>query len=144
MVPAVVFFFGIMPALSFLGRWDSYLSFSLYSGNLDDCDIQIDPADFARMPPAVRAATDPNSGAVDQTAWSNAELGAMPYPEHRIALNVGRSLARRARHGPVLVELDGKPNIRTGQIRSQYFCCPPGGGPPREISSDAYDKLSAP
>ena len=138
MVPAVVFLFGIMPILSFFGWWDSYLSFSLYSGSTCECDIQIDPEDYLRLPPAAQAATDPDTGSVDQTMWSTTELGAMPYPEHRIALNICRSLARRARHGPVLVQLGGKPNIWTGKRRYQFFWYPPGGGPAREISYDEF------
>ena len=140
MVPTMAFLFGIMPLLSFWGRWDSYLSFSLYSGSLCKRDIQIDPEDYNRMPSAAQAATDPDSGFVDQIEWSIAEMGAMPYPEPRIALSIGRALARRARHGAVRVQISGKPNMLTGQRKKQYFACPPGGAPAYEI---AYDEFSA-
>lgn len=139
LLPAVLFLFGVMPILSFFGRWDSYLSFSLYSGALCDCEIQIDPEDYARMPPAARKATEADSGLLDLTDWTTAELGAMPYPEHRIALNVCKSLARRARHGPVLIQLGSKPNLLNGRREYQYFSFPPGGGPPRKISAAQFN-----
>ena len=136
-LPTVVFCFGTLPILSFFGWWDSYLSFSLYSGSVCQCDIQIDPEDYERMPPAAQAATDPDSGAVDQISWSMMELGAMPYPEHRIALSVGRSLARYARHGPVIVQLRDQPNVMTGKRKYRYVRFPPGGGgPPRRSATN--------
>jgi hypothetical protein len=127
----VAFLFGALPALSFLDCWDSYPSFALYSGNLRQALVRIDPADRHRMPPTARPLIW-KDGTLDPFEWSVAELGATSYPEDRIALSVGRALARHAERAHVLVRLDGKPHPLTGVRRSRFVLCPIGGGPARE------------
>jgi uncharacterized membrane protein YphA (DoxX/SURF4 family) len=141
LVPVVLLFFGLMPMFSFFGWWDSYLSFSLYSGSTCKCEIYVDAEDLWRLPPAAVAATDLNTDSLNPITWSTEEMGAMPYPEPRIYRSLCTYLARRARHGPVLVQISGKPNLLTGERREQYFCFPSGGGPAREISEDEFDAM---
>lgn len=54
---------GVLPALSLIGWWDSYLSFALYTGNLDRGRL-------------VNAATDLQT-------WAMSDLNAPAYPEAR-------------------------------------------------------------
>jgi uncharacterized membrane protein YphA (DoxX/SURF4 family) len=139
MTPAILVACGIMPAFNFIDRWDSYPSFSLYSGSTCKSEIEIDPVDYERMPAAARTAIDRDTGNVDLIAWSTGELGAMPYPEHRIAMNVAASLAKRARSGPVLIQLQSRPNPLSGLRKFRYYSFAPGAGRAREISEAEYN-----
>jgi len=139
MVPGVLVAFGIMPLFNFIDRWDSYPSFSLYSGSTCKSEIEIDPADWKWMPAAAKSAIDPDTGDVDLISWSTSELGAMPYPEHRIAMNAAISLAKRARNGPVLIQLQSRPNPLTGVRKYRYYRLAPGTGRPSEISESVYN-----
>lgn len=139
LAPAVLLLFGVMPIFSFVGRWDSYPSFSLYSGSTCESEIRIDPDDLPVLPPSAKAAANPTDGSLDLTDWSIAEMNAIAYPEHRIAINVARSLARHVRRAPVLIELRSRPHFLSGQRTSQYFECPPGGGAPKPISEEEFN-----
>jgi hypothetical protein len=127
--------FGLLPALSFVNRWDSYLSFCLYSGNLRQAFIRVDPSDVACLPATARRLVS-DDGVIDPFAWSVAELGVVSYPEDRIAINIARALARRGVRHPIEVRLEGKPNLWTGERALRFVLCPVGGGPAQEEPPD--------
>jgi hypothetical protein len=89
----VVGLFALLPVLSFVGRWDSYFSFALYSANLATADIYITPALGERLPARMRAhvhAVQPPFDPVlqgplvfDHQTWALTEMGAPPLPEPR-------------------------------------------------------------
>jgi uncharacterized membrane protein YphA (DoxX/SURF4 family) len=128
----VILGFGVLPALSFVDRWDSYLSFSLYSGNTREARLHVDPLDRDRLPSAARAVLR-EDGWLDLFDWSERELGATSYPEDRVALHIGRTVARRVTSGDVLLRLEGKPHPITGVRSLRFVRCPRGGGPPEEV-----------
>jgi len=91
---ALVVLVGVMPALSLVGLWDSYLSGALYSGNIAEAVIAVSPAAKPRLPPEMLRYVITNRQNVDVLVvgdWSLGELGTPPYPQARVY----RALARR-------------------------------------------------
>ena len=98
--------FASLPALSFVGAWDSYLSFSLYSGHLTQADLFISADLRERLPEAVRHFTPPTPEpyhpqlqgpyVVRVDLWSAAVLSVPPLPESRNYRNIARWMASLA------------------------------------------------
>jgi uncharacterized membrane protein YphA (DoxX/SURF4 family) len=89
----------IMPALSFLGVWDNYLSFAMYSGNSNQAWIYMPASVADRLPDELQEHTAENPSKVDTidiTQWSYAELNVPPYAELRIYRNIGRKVCSAA------------------------------------------------
>ena len=83
---AVLVLVGVLPALNGLNRWDSALSFNVYSGNVSQAEICLLPEGVAALPPALvpfLEAGDPCT-VLDLDAWARAEFQANQYPENRI------------------------------------------------------------
>lgn len=93
----------VLPVLSFMGEWDSYLSFSLYSGNLSKADMFVSTEMAERLPPHVKKMLNPMSTpydverqgpwVVNHQGWSVLHMGVPPLPEPRGYRAVGRYLA---------------------------------------------------
>ena len=93
----VAVLFWMMPALSFVGLWDAYLSGALYSGNVAQGIVAITPRLRARLPAEVDRHVIVNrvgTNVLTVWDWSMGELHAPPYPERRVYLNVARTLCR--------------------------------------------------
>ncbi len=129
---AVLLLFGIAPVFSFWNLWDSYLSFSFYSGNLHEARVQVDSLDHPTLPPQAQALID-SDGGFNPLFWAVDEMNATPYPEPRVMLQLGQALARRARMGDVYIQIADKPDILTAERRIRTYRCPRGGGDPEEI-----------
>ncbi len=99
----------LLPVLSYFGRWDSYFSFALYSGNTATADLFLVPSMVSRLPEPLRRFAHPlhedvlknNPGlrglsVFDMQSWSQAELGVPPIPEPRAYRVIGRTLAQYA------------------------------------------------
>jgi hypothetical protein len=95
----------LLPVLSYFGRWDSYFSFALYSGNTATADLFMVPSMVQRLPEPLRRFAHPlhedvlkiNPGlrglsVFDMQSWSQAELGVPPIPEPRAYRVIGRAL----------------------------------------------------
>jgi len=123
--------FGLLPLLSFADLWDSYPSFSIYSGTLYEARIYVASEDRGMLPPYVVELIDADGG-FDPTFWAVHEFTAPPYPEPRVMLALGRELARRATHADVYLQIAGRPDLSTGERRVRIFRCPLGGGEPVE------------
>ncbi len=92
----------LLPVLSLCGWWDSYFSFSLYSGDLAVADVYVTekyiarlPADLRQFVHPVRPSYDPKwqePYLFDYTSWSMHELGAPGLPEPRGYLAMFRRL----------------------------------------------------
>ena len=90
---AVVALFWLLPILSFLGKWDSYLSFSLYTGNLTKADIFISASLRERLPPALQEFIVPTPAPYNEQLqgpyvvlvelWADKILRVPPLPEAR-------------------------------------------------------------
>lgn len=99
----VLVLFAIAPALSLVNRWDTFLSFSLYTGNRDTAIFYMVAPVVERLPADVQELVTeddpqdpsrPNSLAVADWSWE--EMNVPPYPEIRIFKNIGREICRGA------------------------------------------------
>lgn len=102
--------FGVLPALSFVGWWDAYLSASLYSGNTMRANLTLDDEAVEALPPDVRERFV-SYGEVDLPGWAFDELNVPVYPARRVF----RGLALRL-GGPEHARLvtHDRPDWRTG------------------------------
>lgn len=77
---------GLLPLLNNLNRWDSALSFNVYTGNVGTATVLMDPAAVVRLPAEVaRHVTLEGEWAVlDVNVWAMHEFNAGAYPETRV------------------------------------------------------------
>lgn len=119
--------FAVMPILSFLGLWDSYLSSTLYSGNIKDAKVYIKGVSLSELPAGIGKYSVPISqteSAIDIYKWSFGELNVPPYPEDRIFKNIGKMICGLSKNSSgVNLVIAGKPHFKTGtQISKSYSC----------------------
>lgn len=111
----------ILPMLHLAGRWDNYLSFTLYSGGTPQLYICTeDPAALQAMAPympKVRNGFIPCKYPVSTYAWSARLMYTTPYPEERVFRVIAREWRKwypgaavkfyvfRSGFSPTLVEL---------------------------------------
>jgi hypothetical protein len=83
---AVVVLVGVMPLLNGINRWDSALSFNVYSGNQSAALVVLQPEAVDSLPPAVAAHVTRGdvSAVLDLNAWAMGEFNAGVYPENRV------------------------------------------------------------
>jgi len=88
---------GILPALSFFGRWDENLSHALYSGRSRQAFLILSEEGVRRLPPDALPFVQrrPDRIAIDVSRWAIASLNVPPYAEVRTYRAVGQSLIRR-------------------------------------------------
>ena len=81
-----VLFIGILPVLNNINRWDSGLSFNVYSGNVSYAEIHIRPEVVRQLPPELLAfvTITPKRAILNLNQWALHEFNANPYPEQRI------------------------------------------------------------
>jgi hypothetical protein len=113
----VLLLFGVMPLLSFVGRWDLYLSSALYSGNTPRATLEFGDEFYRSLPERVREVCypwdPPGRDGVALLDWSMAEMNVPPYPAERVLRRVGREVARRAStqgDREVVLQIDGRPD----------------------------------
>jgi len=93
---AVAVLVGIMPLLNGVNRWDSALSFNVYSGNQSTALVVLRPEAVDSLPPAVGAhvTLGDASAVLDLNAWSMGEFNAGVYPERRVFLRLFDQICR--------------------------------------------------
>ncbi len=83
-----VLFIGILPVLNNVNRWDSALSFNVYTGNVNYAEIvmRLDVVDQlpAELVPFVSVYPEFKIAVLKLNAWTLSEFNANPYPEKRI------------------------------------------------------------
>lgn len=116
---AVLVLVGVLPGLSFAGRWDAYLSGALYSGNVQAAALAVTDDVVSRLPdPARRHVARNRAGAnvLDIWEWSMGELGVPSYPEDRVFRAVARDVCRlAARPADVVLVVFGRPAMLGGR-----------------------------
>jgi hypothetical protein len=92
---AAFLLFALLPALSFVNLWDSYLSSALYSGNLTEAQIYLSDAGAASLPAPIRShlvRTSPNTNVLNLQRWAVEDLNVTPYPETRVYKAIARNV----------------------------------------------------
>jgi hypothetical protein len=111
--------FVALPVLSFAGRWDSYLSGGLYSGNIKVGALSITDRVVARLPDAARSHVISHrvgANMLDLYEWSMGELSVPSYAEDRVFRAAARDVCRLAdAPGDVVLVVFGRPGLLSGQ-----------------------------
>lgn len=122
----VLVLFAIMPLLSFSNLWDSYLSFTMYSGNTNGAYVYIDDALKQKLPPSMQqhlATTSENILSLDVIRWSYDETGVLPYPETRIYKTLAKNICQYANtSSDVTLVVRGKPTWVNSDLQTSYTC----------------------
>ncbi len=87
----------IMPFFSFFGWWDSYLSWSLYTGNVNGASIACSDAAAARLPGYLQEYVTHlpgNNNRLNIRDWAMGELNVPGYPESRVYRRIGAEVCR--------------------------------------------------
>jgi predicted DCC family thiol-disulfide oxidoreductase YuxK len=103
----VVTLFAVLPVLSFVHLWDSYLSFAVYASDAKNAQVYLTPNVREHLPPEVRAyvAQDEHGRTLlDIWRWAATEVKVPPYPETRSFRRLGMYACRYAA-APTDVEL---------------------------------------
>ena len=124
----VLILFVIMPVFSFFNLWDSYLSASLYSGNVEAAAIEISESTQQRLPPAiltyVQLSRTTNKLQINPTRWSLIELNVPSYPERRIFTDVAKKICAYAEEpSDVVLTIYEKPNRWNGSRETRSYKC---------------------
>jgi hypothetical protein len=124
----VLILFVIMPLFSFVNLWDSYLSASLYSGNVEAAVIEVSASTQQRLPPAIQTyvqqSRTTNKLQINPTRWSLIELNVPSYPERRIFINVTKKICGYGQEpSDVILTIYGKPNRRNGFRETRSYKC---------------------
>jgi hypothetical protein len=124
----VLILFVVMPLFSFFNLWDSYLSASLYSGNVEAAMIDLSESANRRLPPAIQAHVQQNKTTnklqINPTRWSLLELNVPSYPERRIFMNVTRKICAYSEEpSDVTLTIYGKPNPWNGSREKRSYNC---------------------
>lgn len=107
----VLVLFAIMPVFSFFGLWDSYLSASLYSGNIAQANILMRGDVKGHLPSSIRRYVKQlpaGTGELTIRDWALGELDVPPYPAMRAYRIIGAQICKYANNSPdvMLVMLD--------------------------------------
>ena len=122
---AAVVLFAILPALSFLNLWDSYLSSALYSGNLTEAQIYLSDAGKASLSAAIvphLVHTSPNTNVVNLQRWAIEDLNVTPYPETRVYKAIARQVCRSMRDPTQLVLIVREQRMFFSRPETGYRC----------------------
>jgi hypothetical protein len=119
----VVALIGVLPALSFVRLWDSYLSFALFSGDTTSAQIFISDAVRESLPAAVRtyvSPAEPGRNLLNNGRWAMEELRVPSYPEERIYRRLALYACQHA-STPSEVELVVVQPSRTDDLKSLIY-----------------------
>jgi len=123
---ALLILVGVLPLLNFTHKWDSYLSFSLYSDKVPLHYIaientQVDKIDDRLHEYFVNIEGLSGGEIIDINQWSVRELNVPFYPETRVFKNVCRSLCGLGIEPGKLYFLEYQQPLRN-QIFQRYTC----------------------
>lgn len=122
----VLLLFGFLPALNFVGLWDSYFSSALYSGNTHQAAIIITPEVIDRLPDKIHEYIWQKNKPffLDINRWAFGELNVPAYPEPRIYRVVTEQICKYADDSPdIRLMIKSKPDLFTARRTSEYYDC---------------------
>ncbi len=116
--------FLILPVLNFFGRWDNYLSSSLYSGNVPVLRIQVNEEDEAALPSSIGEAVDISDKKVPTLIverWAMDELGIPPYPEVRSLEKLTEKIVETGRFSRSKIYIETFPRFFKGEVNRRML-----------------------
>ena len=122
----VLLLFGVLPAFSLIGLWDSFLSSALYSGNTDEAVILVSHPSMDNLPKAIHpyAREGRQWFFLDVNIWAYAELNVPVYPEPRIYRSVARKICTYEKNpSEIKLMIRNRPNPFTGHREDEFYDC---------------------
>jgi uncharacterized membrane protein YphA (DoxX/SURF4 family) len=122
---SILALFVVMPIFSFFNLWDSYLSATLYSGNINSGYIWITEGLQKQLPNEVQTYVkhQGNKLYLNYFQWSYEELGVATVPETRIFKSIARHLCTYASQpSDVTLVVQGKPTWFRADKPATYTC----------------------
>lgn len=118
----VVFIF--LPILSFYNKWDSYLSWTLYSGNAAKAVIVFDELSAKAMPENIHKYIEqkPDGQQLSVLQWSVGELNVPPYPENRVFKAVAANICEKAGNSQGVELVVAQKPTQLRQTQETYHC----------------------
>lgn len=124
---ALVALHAVLPALSFRGWWDMYLSGALYSGNTPVAAVRVGEAVYERLPDKAKRlvfASKAGERILPLYEWGMSELNVPPYPEPRVYRRVARDICESADVGSeVELIIKGRPAALDGGYEVTRMDC---------------------
>ncbi len=115
----------LLPLLSFVNLWDSYLSAALYSGNLTEAEIYATDRAKDAMPSSIHARlveTSPNTNVLSIQWWAIEDLNVQPYPEPRVYRKIARDICKYVSDGDGVVLLVREQRLFFSKPETGYRC----------------------
>lgn len=127
-VTAVVAASILLPISSFFGLWDSYLSGTLYSGNVAVGVIRIDSEVFEKLPPNARQSVFQTKTGSEKmlplVEWSLADLNVPVYPEPRVFRQIATEICKLGENKKQLeLIVKERPFFLNGSFKVQRLNC---------------------
>jgi hypothetical protein len=122
---AVFALFVLLPILSFLNLWDSYLSSAIYSGNLTEAIIYASDTGARDLPASVKqyvVHTSPDTNVLNLQYWAVQDIDIVPYPETRVFKAIAASLCRHLGDPAQLVLVVREQRMFFSRPESAYRC----------------------
>lgn len=118
---------GLLPALSFVGWWDLYLSGALYSGKSPVAVMRISESVRDRLPSRVQEITFKTTRGeliLPLFEWSSSELNVPPYPELRVYREIAHQLCASdtSTNANALI-IKGRPALIDGSANVTVISC---------------------
>jgi len=119
-----IIFLGILPVLNNVNRWDSALSYNIYTGNVSYGQIRMSPDSARHLPAELSAHVTERDGAalLNLNAWTMHEFNANPYPERRIFKAVLGTICSQVPDRSVELQLYEKSGWFIPQSTRRYGC----------------------
>ena len=117
--------FTMLPLLSFINLWDSYLSAALYSGNLNEAIIYVSDAGERSLPKSINSYlvhTSANTNVLNLQRWAIEDLNVTPYPETRLFRSIGREICKYLTEPNQLVLVVREQRMFFSQPETSYRC----------------------
>lgn len=122
---AILVVFFILPGLSFFVPYDSYLSWSLYSGTVNQATLLLDNEALAALPLAAQGEARVVDGiwTLSLTRWSLVTLNVPPYPEGRVFESLYVDICRATpAYSEVIMTTSGRVFYTAGTAPGRYTC----------------------
>ena len=122
----ILILFVVMPVLSFFNLWDSYLSWTLYSGNTNSAQIYISDSVKQKLPIEIQRYAikiGANENTLNFFHWSFDELNVPPYPETRVYKDIAQNICQYADNkSDVILVVSVKPTLFNRGHKLTYEC----------------------